>query len=207
MKSELQVCRNIWAVGRNYADHAKELGHSVPQPKSNPMIFLKAGSCLVFEGDLIHLPSHSTDVHNEVELALRFGANGHFDAYTLGLDLTARDIQNQLKAANHPWTLAKSFRDANPIGGFRPLKPGRLEAGFHFNLKKNGDVVQRGNSNDMIHSFEKLRIYVLEHFPVETGDILMTGTPAGVGPIKSGDTLELELEDSPSNLVAQFQVR
>jgi 2-keto-4-pentenoate hydratase/2-oxohepta-3-ene-1,7-dioic acid hydratase in catechol pathway len=124
-------------------------------------------------------------------VAFRFGPGGEFDAVTLAIDLTARDLQNKLKAQGHPWTLAKSFRDACLMGAPVTL-PKNLED-IAFELKINGERRQIGNTRDMIHTPEKLRRYVLERFPVVEGDYLLTGTPAGVGPVHAGDQLEAEI--------------
>ncbi|MCM2281364.1 MAG: fumarylacetoacetate hydrolase family protein [Bdellovibrionaceae bacterium] len=188
----------IWAVGRNYADHAKELGHTAPAASGEPMIFLKAGACAVASGQDIRLPDWSTDVHHECEIALRLGADLRFSDLALALDLTARDAQVRLKAAGHPWTLAKSFRDSCPLG--RPVPLSSLPGGpsalleLRFTLKVNGQLRQVGHTKDMIFPPETLLTYILERFPVRPGDWLLTGTPAGVARIESGDRLEAEIE-------------
>ncbi len=185
------LIRNVWAVGRNYSEHARELGNAAPSPQAEPMIFLKAGSGVVTDRGTFQLPGFSADVHHELEVAFRFGPNGEFDAVTLAIDLTARDLQNKLKSQGHPWTLAKSFRDACLMGPPVTL-PQNLED-ITFELKINGERRQAGNTRDMIHAPEKLRRYVLERFPVVEGDYLLTGTPAGVGPVRAGDHLEAEI--------------
>ena len=188
------MVRNIWAVGRNYADHAKELGNAVPAPAGEPMIFLKAGSCVVPAGEAIRLPSFSQEVHHEAEVALRFGPGLKFDAITIALDLTARDWQVKLKAAGHPWTLAKSFANSCPLGNFVKIPDGTDLQNLEFSLKVNGEVRQAGRTADMIHGIEKLRNYVIERFPVVEGDVLLTGTPAGVARMQSGDRMEASIK-------------
>ena len=181
--------RNIWAVGRNYAEHAKELGNQVPEAGGDPMIFLKAGSSAVASGATFEMPRFSNDVHHEVEIVLKFGADLQFSELAIGIDLTARDLQAKAKAAGHPWTLAKSFSQAALLSEFIPL--GSIDPqNLDFQLKVNGALRQRGNSSEMIHSIEKVRRYVLERFPVVPGDIVMTGTPPGVAQLKAGDVLE-----------------
>jgi acylpyruvate hydrolase len=185
----------IWAVGRNYADHAKELGNAVPEKTSEPMIFLKGGGTIVPEGMLIHLPSWSNDVHHECELAFQFGDNLEFSHVTVALDLTARDVQAKLKAASHPWTLAKSFRDSCPLG--KPIALNSLAKPIeelNFSFKVNGEIRQKGSPKQMIHSVNRLREYLVERFPVLPGDWLLTGTPAGVAQLRSGDRLEATIE-------------
>lgn len=186
------MIRNIWAVGRNYADHAKELGNQVPQAAGDPMIFLKAGSSICHDEEF-RLPTFSKDVHFETELVLKFGPNLDFTEFTLGIDLTARDLQDKAKSAGHPWTLAKSFKDACLLGELKPITNGLDLQSLAFSLKVNGEQRQTGNTKHMIHSIEKIRLYVLERFPVVPGDVVMTGTPAGVGQLKAGDHLEAEI--------------
>lgn len=181
------MIQNIWAVGRNYVEHAKELGNSVP---TEPMIFLKAGSSVVKNGATFKLPSFSSDIHHEVEIAYRFNDEFRFDEMTIALDLTAREVQSKLKAAGHPWTLAKSFKDSCPIG---PFVKSSLEK-LSFSLEVNGEIRQSGQTSDMIHSAEQLRLYVLERFPVVPGDLLLTGTPKGVSLLRSGDTLKASID-------------
>jgi 2-keto-4-pentenoate hydratase/2-oxohepta-3-ene-1,7-dioic acid hydratase in catechol pathway len=185
--------RNIWAVGRNYGDHAKELGHQAPAADSEPMVFLKAGSCVVNFDETFALPPFSTDVHHECEIALQFGANGQFRALTVALDLTARDLQTKLKANGHPWTLAKSFNASCPLGPLVPLTSNIDLQNLEFRLHVNGELRQHGFSREMIHPIEKLRQYVLARFPVEEGDLLLTGTPAGVARMNPGDVLLAEI--------------
>ncbi|MES2965517.1 MAG: fumarylacetoacetate hydrolase family protein [Bdellovibrionota bacterium] len=186
--------RNIWAVGRNYGEHAKELGNAVPSSDSAPMIFLKAGSTVVENGATFPLPSNESEIHYECEIALRFGADLNFDGISIALDLTARQIQDQCKKEGKPWTIAKSFHASCPLGPIVAL-PSRDLQSLTFSLKVNEDVKQRGDAADMIHPIEKLRRYVLSTFPVCPGDLLLTGTPKGVGPLKSGDRLVAEIDD------------
>lgn len=184
------MIRNIWAVGRNYADHAKELGNKVP---TEPMIFLKAGSCASIAATEIKLPEWSKDVHYEVELALRFDQNLQINEAAVAIDVTERAMQSELKAKGHPWTLAKSFKDSCPLSKFFPVKNLDELKNLDLILKVNGEVRQNGNTAQMIFSLETMIAYVLKHFPVVPGDVLLTGTPAGVGAMKVGDTLEAEI--------------
>lgn len=183
------MIQNIWAVGRNYAEHAKELGNEVPQ---QPLIFLKAGSC-VTRDEIVHLPDWAKDVHHEVELALRFDENLQITEACIALDLTERTIQNQLKTKGLPWTLAKSFKNACPISPFIDVSDLSELKNLDVILKVNGQVRQTGNTAQMIFPFEKLVEHVKKHFPVIAGDLLLTGTPSGVGPMTSGDLLEAQI--------------
>jgi acylpyruvate hydrolase len=193
-----QICPQIWAVGRNYADHAKELGNAVPEAAGDPMIFLKGGGTIVQVGNLIHLPKWTSDVHHECELALRFDDKLQFSHLTIALDLTAREVQAKLKAQGHPWTLAKSFRDSCPLG--EPIAISSIPGGadgivnLNFSLKVNGELRQKASPRQMIHSIQKLREYVVDRFPVQPGDWLLTGTPAGVAPLRSGDDVEAVID-------------
>ena len=188
-----QLIRNIWAVGRNYGAHAKELGNAVPTPESEPLVFLKAGSTAVENENAFSLRAKEGEVHFECELAFRFGKDLRFDGVTLALDLTARDLQTKVKKEGKPWTIAKSFKDSCPLGRIVPLPPGDLQT-LRFTLHVNGELRQRGDARDMIHPIEKLRLYVLENFPVCPGDLLLTGTPEGVGALLPGDEVEADIE-------------
>ncbi|WP_415061548.1 fumarylacetoacetate hydrolase family protein [Bdellovibrio sp.] len=185
------MIQNVWAVGRNYAEHAKELGNEVP---TEPMIFLKAGSTTTLAAKEIHLPAWIQEVHHEVELALRFDDNLQIEEACIALDLTERAKQNQLKAKGHPWTLAKSFTESCPLSPFFPVSDLEELKKLDLILKINGEVRQKGNTSQMIFSLEKLIDYVRHHFPVVPGDLLLTGTPSGVGPIQRGDHLEAEIQ-------------
>lgn len=193
------MIRNIWAVGRNYAEHAKELGNDVP---SEPLIFLKAGSCAVFTPQ-IPWPSWTKELHHEIELALEFGQDLQFSRAALALDLTDRAAQNRLKAKGQPWTLAKSFLGACPLSATLPWAQIATEKELGLSLKVNGELRQEGLISQMIFPPEVLRQYVLKHFPVVPGDFLLTGTPAGVGPLHPGDQLEAQLLNSARKPVLQ----
>ncbi|MBL7956705.1 MAG: fumarylacetoacetate hydrolase family protein [Flavobacteriales bacterium] len=177
-------------IGRNYGEHAKELGNAVPD---EPVIFLKPESALIAQGGPIVLPAFSNDVHHEIELVYRFARiNGRpmADGVTIGLDLTARDVQEQLKKKGLPWEKAKAF-DGSAYVALPFLGEEALAQRPHtFSLKKNGTVVQDGNSGQMIFDLPTLIAHVDKYMRIETGDLLFTGTPAGVGPLKAGDSLE-----------------
>lgn len=184
------MIQNIWCVGRNYAEHAKELGNEVP---TEPLIFLKAGSCATLAAKEIHLPEWGTDVHHEMELALQFDENLQIDEACIALDLTERAKQSQLKAKGHPWTLAKSFKEACPLSSFFPVNDIEELANLNLIFTVNGKIRQQGNTNQMIFTIPQLVDFARQHFPVMPGDLLLTGTPSGVGPLKRGDTVEAEI--------------
>lgn len=184
------IIRNIWAIGRNYAEHAKELGNEVP---TEPLIFLKAGSTAVLNSSDFTLPAWATDVHHEVELALLFDDHLKVQKAAVALDLTERTLQAKLKAKGSPWTLAKSFTNSCPLSDFFEVKSLQELQNLDLSLKVNGEVRQKGNTSQMIFSLEQQLAYVLQHFPVCPGDVLLTGTPSGVGALKRGDQLVAEV--------------
>jgi acylpyruvate hydrolase len=202
---EIFEMKNIWAVGRNYEEHAKELGNAPAAAGTPPLIFLKSGGTVVPNSREIHLPSWSNDIHHEAEIALRlkFGSDQKLtvDAFTIALDLTARDIQAQLKKNGQPWTLAKSFKESCPLGDWvSTSKLGRTDdeilkalGDLEFTLKVNDQQRQHGFTRDMVHRVENLLAYIAERFPVQDGDVLLTGTPAGVAALKAGDQIVAEI--------------
>ena len=187
----------IFCVGRNYSEHAKELNNAVPE---SPVIFMKPATALLKDGAPFYYPEFSKSIHYECELVIKINKNGkhiqekfarkYFDEITVGIDFTARDIQNNLKAKGLPWELAKGFDGSAVLGNFIPMENLSLENGIHFSLKKNDTVVQQGNSNDMIFSIEKIIAFVSSYFTLQKGDLIYTGTPAGVGEVAIGDTLQ-----------------
>ncbi|MNK07446.1 Ureidoglycolate lyase [compost metagenome] len=184
------MIQNVWAVGRNYSEHAKELGNEIP---TEPLVFLKAGSTTTLASKEIHIPEWNPEIHHELELALQFDENLQIDEACLALDLTDRNKQNQLKSKGSPWTLAKSFKESCPLSAFFPVNDLEELKNLELILKINGQVRQQGNTSQMIFSLEQLIEFVRFHFPVCPGDLLLTGTPSGVGPIKKGDLLEGEI--------------
>jgi 2-keto-4-pentenoate hydratase/2-oxohepta-3-ene-1,7-dioic acid hydratase in catechol pathway len=185
----------IFCVGRNYSEHAKELGNVVPE---NPVIFSKPDTALLKNGEDFYLPDFSNDVHYEAELVIKISkmgkkiqekfASNYYSEIGFGIDFTARDLQSQLKQKGLPWELAKAFDGSAPIGEFINIKD--LQNPIQFSLLKNNELVQSGNSNDMIFSFDKIVSFISQYFTLKVGDLIYTGTPAGVGAVKIGDKLE-----------------
>lgn len=181
----------IICIGRNYSDHAKELGNAVPD---EPVVFLKPPTALIPHGGPIRLPAFSKDIHHEIELVYsirRHNGRAEADRVTIGLDLTARDVQQELKAKGLPWEKAKAFDGSAYVAeAFSAVES--FPAGKHieFMLKKNGHVVQSGHSGQMMHDVAALIAHVERYMQLENGDLLFTGTPAGVGPLTAGDRLE-----------------
>lgn len=194
----------ILAVGRNYADHVKELNN---QQSEEPVIFMKPDTALLKNNMPFYIPEWSKNIHYEVELILKIGKEGkhisekfahkYIEGIGVGIDFTARDLQNKLKEKQLPWTLAKGFDGSAPISEF--LSPDNFPdfKNISFSLSKNGTEVQKGNSGDMIFSFEKIIAYISSFITLKKGDILFTGTPEGVGPVSIGDTLEASLAGKP----------
>lgn len=185
----------IFCVGRNYSEHAKELGNAVPE---NPVIFSKPDTALLKNGEPFYLPEFSNDVHHEAELVIKISkmgkkiqekfASNYYAEIGFGIDFTARDIQAQLKTKGLPWELAKAFDGSAPIGDF--IKKEELSSTIKFHLLKNGETVQLGSSDDMIFNMNQIVSFVSQYFTLKVGDLIYTGTPAGVGPVKIGDVLE-----------------
>jgi 2-keto-4-pentenoate hydratase/2-oxohepta-3-ene-1,7-dioic acid hydratase in catechol pathway len=178
-------------IGRNYSEHAKELGNAVPD---EPVVFLKPPTALIPHGGPIRLPAFSTDVHHEIELVYsirRHNGRAEADRVTIGLDLTARDVQQELKQKGLPWEKAKAFDGSAYVAeAFSAVES--FPAGKHieFMLKKNDQVVQSGHSGQMVYDVPALIAHVERYMQLENGDLLFTGTPAGVGPLAAGDRLE-----------------
>jgi acylpyruvate hydrolase len=187
------MIRNIWAVGRNYADHAKELGNAVPASGQPPMIFLKAGSSATVNSTEIELPHWSTEVHHEVELALKFSSQMRIMECAVALDLTERNLQNLAKKEGKPWTLAKSFSGACPVSAFFQIKNLKDLEDLEMRLWVNDELRQQTSLGQMIFRPTALVDYLMEHFPVCAGDLLLTGTPAGVAALQDGDVVKAEI--------------
>ena len=193
----------IFCIGRNYAAHAQELGNSVP---SRPVIFMKPRTALLQDNKPFFLPNFNSSIHYECELVLRIGKNGKaipervahsfIHSIGLGIDFTARDLQGELKAKGHPWEIAKAFDKSALLGDLKPVESFDLTKPIHFSLHKNGEVVQRGDTSLMLFNFSRILAEVSKYFTVQQGDLIYTGTPAGVGPIEIGDKLQGFLEES-----------
>ena len=181
--------QNIWCVGRNYAAHAKEMNAPVP---ISPLFFLKSGNCLN-PTSKIQLPTWSQDIHHEIEIAFLLDESLSFSHVSVALDLTARDVQEIAKKSGQPWTLAKSFSGACPVGSWISILDIKDLHQLSLTLKKNESVAQHGYLSDMIFKPAELLHFVKNHFPVASQDIILTGTPEGVGRLHSGDILEAQL--------------
>jgi 2-keto-4-pentenoate hydratase/2-oxohepta-3-ene-1,7-dioic acid hydratase in catechol pathway len=188
----------IICIGRNYTEHAKELNNVVP---ANPVFFLKPDTALLIKNRPFYYPDFSENIHYEVEIILKINRLGkhidekfaptYFNEIGLGIDFTARDLQDIQKAKGLPWEIAKAFDNSAIVSDlFIPVSSFEDPSAIPFSLKKNGHVVQSGNSKEMIFSFEKIISYISRFVTLRTGDLIFTGTPSGVGPVQKGDILE-----------------
>lgn len=187
----------IFCVGRNYVAHAKELGNEVPE---EPIIFMKPKSALLQAHTPFYYPEFTNELHYECELVLRISKNGkyiqdrfankYYDAVSVGIDFTARDVQNELKEKGLPWEKAKSWDNSAVVGKWVPLNDLKNKKEIKFSLQKNKEIVQEGSSSLMINGFDKVVSYISNYFSVNIGDLIFTGTPAGVGECVVGDELE-----------------
>ncbi|WP_114792851.1 fumarylacetoacetate hydrolase family protein [Niabella yanshanensis] len=200
----------IFCIGRNYVAHAKELGNEVPE---EPVIFLKPKSALLKPHLPFYYPEFTNELHYECELVLRVCKNGryinkryahqYYDAITLGIDFTARDIQNDLKQKGLPWEKAKAWDNSAVLGDWKPITDFANLKDINFGFYKNNELVQQGNSGNMIYSFNTLLVNISKYFSLNIGDVIFTGTPSGVGETLPGDELEGILED---NIVLNLKV-
>jgi acylpyruvate hydrolase len=187
----------IICIGRNYAAHIEELKNETP---GNPVVFLKPDTALLKNGNPFYYPDFSTNIHHEAELVLKISkegkniqkkfANRYFDEIGLGIDFTARDLQDQSKAKGLPWEIAKGFNGSAPIGDFTSVAEFDDLKNIDFHLTINGELRQKGNTSLMLFDFGTIIEYVSRFFTLKKGDLIYTGTPAGVGPVAVGDRLE-----------------
>ncbi len=201
----------IICIGRNYAEHAAELNSAIPK---EPVFFMKPETSLIRAGLPFFMPAFSNNVHYEVELVLKISklgkniqerfAHTYYNEVGVGIDFTARDIQNQCKDEGLPWEKAKAFDGSAPVSDFVPISTLNNADNIRFSLNKNGITVQTGFSSDMIFSFNQLIAYISRFVTLKIGDYLFTGTPAGVGSVQVGDNLEAFLEDKK---MLQIQVK
>ena len=189
-------------IGRNYTAHIEELENEKPK---DPIIFLKPDTSILLKKQPFFIPDFSDDVHHEVELLIKINkvgkyidkkfAHKYYDEIGLGIDFTARDLQSQLKAKGHPWEKAKAFDGAAVVSGWLPKTKFNDINDINFRLEKNGEVVQDGNTKLMLWKVDELIEYVSKYFTLKIGDIIFTGTPAGVGKVFAEDQLKGFIEN------------
>lgn len=192
----------IICVGRNYAAHASELKNEIPE---EPVLFMKPDTAIPQARTPFYIPSFSQDVHHEAELVLRIDkmgkniaekfAGNYFSEIAVGIDFTARDLQNKLKEKGLPWEKAKAFDGSAPVSAFVKLDELPDRKNINFTLLKNKETVQQGNTKDLLFSFNRLVSYISGYFTLKKGDLIFTGTPAGVGKVNAGDKLEAYIEN------------
>ena len=194
----------IFAIGMNYAAHNKEL-HDTLLKTEKPVIFTKADSALLKPGKPFFVPDHWGRIDYEAEVVVRICrlgknisqrfAHRYYDAVTVGIDFTARDLQREASQNGQPWTICKGFDGSAAIGEWVDIAKFRNVQALHFHLDKNGETVQEGCTSDMFYGVDEIIAYISQFFTLKTGDLLYTGTPAGVGPVQIGDHLDGWLED------------
>ncbi len=201
----------IICIGRSYAEHVKELGNELPD---EPVVFMKPKSAILQSHTPFYYPEFTNELHYECELVLRVCKNGkyiqerhasnYYNGITVGIDFTARDLQDEAKKKGLPWEKAKAFDNSAAVGKFIDLTPDIKKNNINFSLLKNGELVQKGNSKDMIFSFDSIVSHISNYFSLNIGDLIFTGTPAGVGECVVGDELEALLEDQ---MLLKFEVK
>ncbi|SFC26939.1 2-keto-4-pentenoate hydratase/2-oxohepta-3-ene-1,7-dioic acid hydratase (catechol pathway) [Flexibacter flexilis DSM 6793] len=191
----------IFAIGRNYADHVKELNNERPE---SPVVFMKPDTALLRENAPFYYPDFSQDVHHEVEIVLKVCKEGkhidekfahkYYDELAIGIDFTARDLQQKLKEKGLPWEIAKGFNGSAPVSNFVPVSQFTDLQNINFSLNVNGQLRQQGNTQMMMYRFDYIVSYLSKFFTLKKGDLIFTGTPAGVAPVQIGDRLEAAIE-------------
>ncbi len=192
----------IICIGRNYVNHAKELNNPVP---AKPVFFLKPDSSVLLKNRPFYIPAFSNEIHYEVELVIKISkvgkniaekfAHRYYNEIGLGIDFTARDLQNECKQKGLPWEIAKTFDNSAVLSEFVPLSDYDNISNIDFSLMKNGTMVQQGNSGDMLFNVDFLISYLSQFYTLKMGDLIYTGTPAGVGPVAIGDHLQGSIQD------------
>jgi acylpyruvate hydrolase len=202
----------IFAIGRNYVEHIEELKNEKP---SDPVIFTKPDTAILRNNSPFYYPDFSKDVHHEVELVLRICKEGknieekfahkYYDAIGVGIDFTARDLQQKLKEKGLPWDIAKGFNGSAPISDkFIPVGDFKDVKNINFSLKIDGEFKQQGNTSLMLFNFDYIILYLSRFFTLKTGDLIFTGTPKGVSPVKVGNVLSAYIEDEK---LLEFEVK
>ncbi|MFA5072771.1 MAG: fumarylacetoacetate hydrolase family protein [Nitrospirota bacterium] len=201
-----QSINRVFCIGLNYREHISELSFTMP---TTPVIFMKPASCVIGPGEDIHFPAHGKDFQHEVELVVKVGKKGKpqtpheahamIDSLTIGLDLTLRDLQNDLRKQGMPWEISKAFEQSAPIGTFIPYTSSLNLQNIPFRCTVNGKERQKGNTQSMLFGIDDLLVQISTIWTLLPGDIVFTGTPPGVGPLAIGDVVEIE-----SDLIGKF---
>lgn len=200
----------IICIGRNYSEHAKELNNPIP---AEPVFFMKPDTALLKDSEPFYLPDFSNDIHHEIEVVVKISkagkhiqqefAKNYYEQVTVGIDFTARDIQQQCKEKGLPWEKAKAFDGSAPVGTFITINHSDINA-LPFHLEINDEKRQQGSTADMLFSVDAIISYVSKFVTLKTGDLIFTGTPAGVGAVKIGDKLKGYLGNQP---LLEFEIK
>jgi len=193
--------RRVYCIGRNYAAHAVEMGHD---PDREPPFFFQKNPNNLDSSGVFPYPPHSSDVHHEVEMLVALKSGGtnisvedaldHVWGYAPSLDMTRRDLQGQAKKMGRPWEIGKAFERSGPVGPIQPVSEvGHIDSG-RIELKINGEVRQEGDINQMIWKVPEMIAYLSEYFELQPGDVIMSGTPSGVGPVERGDNMQINID-------------
>jgi len=190
----------IVCLARNYAEHARELGNETP---AAPVLFMKPATSVIGDGETVRIPAYSQECHYEVELAVLIGTQArtvspdkaleHVAGYGVAIDMTLRDVQNGLKAKGLPWEIAKGFDTACPLSDFVQAAAVSDPQALNLTLSVNGEIRQNGTTADMIHRIPQIISHISAIFTLEPGDVILTGTPAGVGPVRAGEVMKAEI--------------
>ncbi|MCC7030951.1 MAG: fumarylacetoacetate hydrolase family protein [Chitinophagaceae bacterium] len=193
----------IFCIGRNYVDHISELNNEIPEA---PVVFMKPQTALLTGNKPFYYPNFTQNLHYECEIVLRICKNGksvqekfahtYYDAVTVGIDFTARDLQDHQKAKGLPWEIAKAFDHSAVVGQWQMRSDADKQLPLQFCLAKNQQLVQQGQTSNMMYPFDKIIAYISMYFSLNTGDLIFTGTPKGVGPVQIGDVLSAQIADT-----------
>ncbi len=201
----------IFCIGRNYVDHISELNNSIPNA---PVVFMKPHTALLTDNKPFYYPNFTKELHYECEIVLRICKNGksvaekfaqdYYDAVTVGIDFTARDLQDYQKAHGLPWEIAKAFDHSAVIGKWKPISKEEKKQNIEFSLTKNEQIVQHGHTENMMYRFDKIISYISSYFSLNMGDLIFTGTPKGVASVQIGDKLSAQIADE---MLLNFEIK
>lgn len=204
----------IVCIGLNYTDHANEMGSVLP---ARPVVFLKPATAVVHDGGSVRIPSISSEVHHETEMTVLIGKGGssiardrslrHVAGYGVGLDMTLRDLQREAKKSGQPWALSKGFDTSAPLSAFVPAAKIKDPGALQVQLEVNGKERQSGFTRNLIFGVDELISFISSYITLEPGDVIFTGTPSGVAPVRSGDELTAKLFDAAASCLASLHVR
>jgi 2-keto-4-pentenoate hydratase/2-oxohepta-3-ene-1,7-dioic acid hydratase in catechol pathway len=203
------IAGTVFCIGRNYAEHANELGNELPD---EPLVFLKSRNTLIGNNSSVKIPEYSDNMHYEAEMVLLIGGDGHnihLSGIGIGIDFTLRDLQDKIKVKGQPWTKAKNFLGAAAISEFADITDNSDQIDYDsltVKLEKNGEIMQESRCKHMIFPVFKTINFINENYGLNPGDLIYTGTPAGVGPVKKGDDLKASLSSDTINCEVNINI-